>query len=131
METTLASLSRRYQAALHKHLDRRRRASSQAADRLGREALDMGLETLDLARIHEKALIALFSPRHSPGTRNGMIKRAQSFFVEALTRIEKTHRASMEANLKLNKLNQTLRQRTAELAAKNRQLRSWLPRIGN
>jgi signal transduction histidine kinase len=123
METTLASLSRRYQAALHKHLDQRRRASSQAADRLGREALDMGLETLDLARIHEKALIALFSPKHSPGTRNGMIKRAQSFFVDALTRIEKTHRASMEANLKLDKLNQTLRRRTEELAAKNRQLK--------
>jgi len=123
METKLASLSRRYQAALQKHLDRQQRASPQAADRLGREALDMGLETLDLAKIHEQALAVLTSSSRSFGSKDGMLKRAQTFFVEALTRIEKTHRAAMETNLKLNKLNQTLRQRTVELAAKNRQLK--------
>ena len=123
METKLASLSRRYQAALQKHLDRQQRASPQAADRLGREALDMGLETLDLAKIHEQALAVLTSSSRSFGSKDGMLKRAQTFFIEALTRIEKTHRAAMETNLKLNKLNQTLRQRTVELAAKNRQLK--------
>ena len=77
METKLTSVSRRYQAALLRHLKQGPQASLGSADGLGREALDMGLETLDLARIHEQTLIALVSPSYSPGTRDGMIKRAQ------------------------------------------------------
>ena len=77
METKLAGLSRRYQAALQEHIEQGPRASPQSADGLGRRALAIGLETLDLARIHEQALMALVSPSYSPGTRDGMIKRAQ------------------------------------------------------
>ena len=77
METKLTGLSRRYQTALQKHLGQGPRASPQSADGLGRQALTMGLETLDLAKIHEQARIALVPPRYSPGTRDGMIKRAQ------------------------------------------------------
>jgi signal transduction histidine kinase len=123
METKLAGLSRRYQAALKKHLDQENRASPQSADRLGRAALDMGLETLDLAKIHEQALGALISPKQSSGITNGAIKRAQTFFAKAVTRIEETHKAAVEANGQLSQANQTLRQRTKELAAKNRQLK--------
>jgi len=77
MESKLTGLSRRYQAALQKHLKQGPRASQQSADGLGRQALAIGLETLDLAKIHEQALIALVSPSYSPGTRDGMVKRAQ------------------------------------------------------
>lgn len=77
MEAKLTSLSRRYQAALQKHLTQGPRASLRSADGLGREALTMGLETLGLARIHEQARIALVPPSVSAGTRDGMIKRAQ------------------------------------------------------
>jgi signal transduction histidine kinase len=128
METKLANLSRRYQAALLRHLKQGPRASLQPADGLGREALDMGLETLDVARIHEQALIVLMSPSRSSGTKDGTLKRAQTFFVEALTRIEKTHRAAMEANVHLNQLNRTLRRRTVELAAMNRRLKGEILR---
>ena len=92
METKLASLSRRYQAALLRHLEQGPRASLRSADGLGREAVDLGLETLDLARIHEQALMALVLPSRSSGARDGMIKRAQAFFAEAVTPMEKTHR---------------------------------------
>jgi signal transduction histidine kinase len=128
METKLTNLSRRYQAALRRHLQQGPRASLRSADGLGREALDMGLETLDLAKIHEQALVALMSPSHSPGARDGTIRRAQTFFGEALTRIEKTHRAAMEANVRLNQLNRTLHRRTVELAATNRQLKKEIVR---
>lgn len=77
METKLTGLSRRYQAALQKHIAQGPRVNPQSAEGLGRQALAIGLETLDLARIHEQALIALASPSYSPGTRDGMIKRAQ------------------------------------------------------
>jgi signal transduction histidine kinase len=99
-----------------------------SADQLGREALDLGLETLDLAKIHEQALGVLMSPGRSDGTTDGMAKRAQTFFVEALTRIEKTHRAALEANLRLSQQNQTLGRRTGELAAANRQLKKEIGR---
>ena len=128
METKLANLSRRYQAALQRHLQQGPQAGLRAAERLGREALDQGLETLDLARIHEQALVALMAPNRSFGAEDGVIKRAQAFFVEAVTRIEKTHRAAIEANGRLSQLNERLHQRTVELAAANRQLKKEIGR---
>jgi signal transduction histidine kinase len=128
METKLTGLSRRYQAALLRHLQQGPRTSSRSADGLGRQALDMGLETLDLARIHEQALIALVSPSYSSGTKDGMIKRAQTFFIKAVTPIEKTHRTTKEANVRLGQLNRTLRRRTVELAATNRHLKKEIVR---
>ena len=77
METKLTGLSRQYQAALQKHLEQGPRASLRSADGLGCRALAIGLETLDLAKIHEQALIALVSPSYSPGARDGMIKLSQ------------------------------------------------------
>jgi signal transduction histidine kinase len=128
METKLARLSRRYQAALLRHLQQGPQGSLRAADGLGREALNLGLETLELAKIHEQALVALIAPNHSFGAKDGMIKQAQMFFVEALTRIEKTHRAALEANVHLNQLNQTLCRRSVELAAKNQRLKKEIGR---
>ena len=77
METKLGSLSRRYQAALLRHLKQGPQAGLRSADGLGREALELGLETLDLAKIHEQALVALVPPSRSSETKDGMIKRAQ------------------------------------------------------
>jgi signal transduction histidine kinase len=84
--------------------------------------MTLGLETLDLARIHEQALIALVLPGCAPGTRDAMIRRAGKFFAEAITPIEKTHRTAREANASLNQMIQTLSQRSVDLAASNRQL---------
>jgi signal transduction histidine kinase len=128
MKTQLTGLSRRYQAALQEHLEQGSRASPQSAHRLGRQALAIGLETLDLARIHEQAMTALVSPRHSRGTRDGKIKQAQAFFIKAVTPIEKTHRATMEANVHLSRLNRALHRRTVELAATNRKLKREIVR---
>ena len=123
MEAKLNGLSRRYQAALKKHLDQGARASPPSADRFGHQALAVGLETLDLARIHEQALTALASSSSSRRTSNGMTKRAQAFFIRAVTPIERTHRTAMEANVRLSELNGTLRRRTGELTVANRQLK--------
>jgi signal transduction histidine kinase len=128
METKLTGLSRRYQAALRKRLGQGTRASPRSAYRFGRQALAIGLETLDLAKIHEQALIALASPSSSRPTRDGMIKRAQAFFTEAVTPIERTHRSTMEANVRLSQLNERLHRRTTELAAANRELKKEILR---
>jgi signal transduction histidine kinase len=85
--------------------------------------MTLGLEALDLANIHEQALIKLFLPGASHATRDAMVRRAGAFFADAITPIEKTHRIAREANTHLSEVNQSLRQRTGELAASNRQLK--------
>jgi len=122
MGRKLNGLSQRYVVALRKHLKQGPRASSQPAQGLGRRAMALGLETLDLARFHEQALITLVLPGYSPGTRDRMIRRAGTFFAEAITPIEKTHRAARDTNDQLVQLNQALHQRSADLTTSNRQL---------
>jgi signal transduction histidine kinase len=123
MTRKLTGLSRRYQAALRKHLKQGPRASLQPAQGLGRRAMTIGLETLDLARVHEQALITLVLPSYSPGARATMVRRAGTFFAEAITPIEKRHRTAREANAQLNRMIERLNQRKADLAVSNRQLK--------
>jgi signal transduction histidine kinase len=124
MARKLNGLAQRYVAALRKHLRQGPRAipPRATAQGLGRRAMTLGLETLDLARFHEQALITLILPSHSPDTRERMIRRAGTFFAEAITPIEKTHRAAREDNDQLVQLNQSLIQRSVDLIASNRQL---------
>jgi len=124
MARKLNGLAQRYVAALRKHLKEGSRAIPLrgTAQVLGHRAMALGLETLDLARFHEQALITLILPGYSPGTRERMIRRAGTFFAEAITPIEKTHRAAREDNDQLVQLNQSLIQRSLDLIASNRQL---------
>ena len=108
---------------LRKYLKQRSKPSLLAAQELGRAAVAIGLETLNLARIHELALAALVLPNISASSRDGMMKQAKIFFAEAITPIEKTHRAAQKASIHLSQLNETLNQRTVALAATNRQLK--------
>jgi signal transduction histidine kinase len=85
----------------------------------GRQAVALGLETLDVAKIHDKALATL----ESSGNRDGIIERAAFFFTEAITPIERTHRAALRANIRLSQLKKRLAQRTADLGALNRSLK--------
>jgi signal transduction histidine kinase len=122
MARKLNGLSQRYVVALRKHLKQGSGTSSPRAQGLGRRAMALGLETLDLARFHEQALITLVLPGYSAGTRDRMIRRAGTFFAEAITPIEKTHRTARVANAHLNQAIQALNQRSADLAASNRRL---------
>ena len=118
MKQKLIGLSQRYLVALRKHLKPGPRASLQPALRLGRQAVALGLETLELARIHERALATL----ELSNKKNGGIKRAEIFFYEAITPIVETHRAARQSKIDLHRLNETLVRRTLELATTNRRL---------
>ncbi|OYW31259.1 MAG: hypothetical protein B7Z47_01565 [Chthoniobacter sp. 12-60-6] len=111
-----AELSRLYLAALHQYLKEGPAASMAPAHALGHQAIAYGLETLDLARMHEVALVALVLPGYSSSTSDGMLGRAGLFFAEAITPIEETHRGARETNIHLNQMVQALNQRTLELA---------------
>ncbi|MGD1084948.1 MAG: histidine kinase [Verrucomicrobiota bacterium] len=118
MKHKLIGLSQRYARALRKHLKQGPRASLLPAVALGRQAVALGLETLELARIHEGA-VALLEP---PGGKNGIAKRAEIFFTEAIIPIVETHRAAREGRIQLGQLNEALRRRTVELALTHQKL---------
>jgi len=124
MKPDLIRLSARYLAALRKHLEPGRPASPVPALRLGRRAVGLGLETLDLARVHEQALVAL----NLSNRENARVTLAAAFFSDAITPIIETHRAARQSKIDLGRLNDTLNQRTLELAAANRQLQRGILR---
>jgi len=119
MKRKVIALSQRYASALRKHLREGPRASLRPARGLGRQAVAMGLETLDVAKIHEEVLATL----EASSSRDGIIRRAEIFFTEAITPIEKTHGAALKTNARLHQLHKTLVRRTVDLAAANRSLK--------
>ncbi len=124
MKRKLIALSRQYVTALRKHLRRGQRADLQPALGLGRRAVGLGIETLELARIHEDALVTL----EADSAKDGIQKRAEIFFTEAIIPIIETHRAARQSRIQLNRLNEKLGRRTVELAVTHRQLQRGIVR---
>jgi signal transduction histidine kinase len=118
------ALQRPYETALRRHLKLGTAASLQSARKLGRRALALGLETLDLAQLHEQAFVSVIeaSPAGSSAARNRYIKRAGQYFAQAILPMEETHRTAVQATNRLTEMNQALAQRTRELTATNRKL---------
>jgi signal transduction histidine kinase len=117
-----AKFSRRYQAGLRACLKQRSGAQLQRARGMGQQALAAGLRTLDIARLHEQILVTRILPSHPAHKRAALIKRAGTFFTEAITPIEKIHRGARDAAVHLNQIVEMLSQRTVELAASNLEL---------
>lgn len=124
MKQELTGLSRRYALALKKYLRQGPRATVHPARRLGLQAVKLGLETLDVAKVHETTLAGL----EGSGSRDGIIKRAEIFFTEAVSPIEKTHHAAIKANADLSQVNETLDRRAFDLIATNRSLKQNIVR---
>jgi len=118
------TLSQSYASALRKHLVQGPRASLRSALALGRQAVAQGLETLDLARIHEQAVLMLGFPK----TKNPSTTLALNFFNTANAPIEETHHAARQNETNLSRLTEKLGQRTEELAASHRQLQRGVVR---
>lgn len=124
MKQELIDLSRRYVTALRTYLKRGAQDNLQPALTLGRQAVALRLETLELARVHERALAALKLSK----SKDGLARRAEIFFTEAIAPIVETHRAARQSKNELSRLNGTLDRRTAELAATNHQLQRGIIR---
>jgi signal transduction histidine kinase len=124
MKQKPSAFSQSYVTALRRQLKQGPQASLQPALGLGRAAVALGLETLDLARIHEQALATL----ELSNTKNGFTKLAGLFFTEANTLIEETHHAARQTKVHLSKLMTKLGERTEELADSNRQLQQGVVR---
>lgn len=105
MKRKLIGMSQRYVAALRRHLKLGPRASLQPASRLGQQAVALGLETPELARIHERALAAL----EATSGKKGLLQRARIFFTEAVIPVVQTHRAVMQSQSDLARLKRSVR----------------------
>ena len=116
------NLSERYRMALQVHLKAGRPGSLGPARGLGDQALAAGMQTLDLAKLHEQILVTEVLPGLRAGKRSALIKQAGIFFAAAITPIEKTHRSGRQAADLLKKFIETLSRRTVELAASNLEL---------
>lgn len=123
IESKLNDFERRYEDALRRYVTHAAKAKPASAVKLGREALTLGLEILDLARIHEEAMITQVAGAESAGTRDRILHRAWSFFSEAISPMEETHRTAVGANARLSQLNQALVERTKDLSVSNRKLK--------
>ncbi|MEY2409338.1 MAG: two-component system, NarL family, sensor histidine kinase DegS [Verrucomicrobiota bacterium] len=122
MKRQLRNLSRRYQLALRKHLKNGRPTSLESARGLGSQALAAGLQTLDLAKLHEHTLVTDVLVGCPPGRQAALIKAAGAFFALAITPIEDTQRRGQTATDQLKKSIEALSQRTVELAVSNLEL---------
>jgi signal transduction histidine kinase len=118
MKPNIIRLSQRYATALRAHVQSESGAGLKPALELGRQAAALGLKPLELARIHEQAIATLKLSQR----KDGMVRRAKTFFTEALTPIVATQDATHQSQKDLQQLNETLNRRTRELATTNRRL---------
>ena len=118
MKQKLINFSERYATALRTCVTPGSKFALPVAVALGQQAVALGIETLDLARMHEQALNQLNPDAH----KRRATPKANKFFTEVNTLIEETHQSARQAEVCLNRMKESLGQRTVELAATNRQL---------
>ena len=122
MKTKLPAFARSYLEALRHHLEDGSATVPASAKELGLRAVDLGLDILDLAKVHEEALIDVVSPDEAIRGRKKLIRHAGKFFADAIAPIELTHQGSLEANRHLKIMVDELVQRTDDLADSNQVL---------
>lgn len=119
MNQSLFELSRQYVAALRRYLQLEPGASLRPALKLGRQAMALGLETLDLARMHVQATATLKLASRT----NRLTKQAGIFLTEALVPFVGTHRSSRQGKTAPEGTDATMGQGGTKMAAKNLQLK--------
>lgn len=125
-KTNTVEWSQRYRKALTRYLLQRLPLNLKPALELGSQAAKLGMETLELAQIHEQSLQSSIPPGCSARTRKGLITRAKNFFDETNSAIEKTHEAALKKEGRVNQLTQTLQSRTAESKASLQRLKKGI-----
>jgi len=123
IDSPMSKLSADYLAALRLHGDDDGLETHlQMARKLGAAAVELGLGTLGLAKLHDAALTTILSAPTLAASKDATTSRASIFFNEAILPIEKTHRSALEAAVELHGINADLDQRTADLAASQRKV---------
>jgi hypothetical protein len=114
--------ARRYQTALRNYLRPGPGLSLQPVRVLGGQAVTLGLEPLDLAGVHEQAIVRLGAAGGTGQVRRRMVLRAKRFFAEAIVPLERTHLAARRDDVRVAQLTRTLGRRKREAAVSARLL---------
>jgi PAS domain S-box-containing protein len=122
MNNSWNSLSKQYRRTMRSYLAEEQEATLHQAYELGRNAAATGLGVLDVAKIHQTAMLDLLRPALNSENTARILNAGETFFLEVLSPYEVTHRGFREANLKLHRLIETLEERNAKLAAINQEL---------
>ncbi len=122
MKQQLIQLSRRYATALRKHLQPGSVDLRPAAASLGRQLVALGLETLDLAHIHEQAVLQL----ELTAMPAGLTQRATDFFRQAMVPLFEAHHAMRKAREELARTKEMLGRRTDQLATSKLRLQQGI-----
>jgi len=123
MKNQSKPLHKRYEKALAAHLDGSAESDLSIARELGGGAVKIGMETLDLARLHEQVMLVLLDGK-PPALKLSMTARGRAFFAEVMTRIEGNRLGTREATAQLKTMTETLTRRTKELATRNEELKN-------
>ncbi len=97
MNTTLDNLAQSYSASLREHLNGAGESALKRAYELGREAIASGLGGLDLARVHQDALLQLLKEAQGAEQIGRIVHMATGFLLECLSPLEMAHRGFKEA----------------------------------
>ncbi len=115
MSTQYQKLAERYGKTLTSYVEGAGEAALQSAYEIGRQAVQAGLGCLDIAQIHEEALLGTLLGASTPEVSSKIAKLGSDFLAQSLSPYEMTHRGFQEVILDLSK-------RAVELAAVNRRL---------
>jgi two-component system cell cycle sensor histidine kinase/response regulator CckA len=107
---TLNELEKQYALALQNYLAGGGEMALERAYELGREAIADKLGILDMAIVHQRALVRVLPRTLTPQESSETIKKAAQFFAESLAPFEMTFRGFQESITELNNLNKTLEQ---------------------
>jgi signal transduction histidine kinase len=110
----LTALSEAYATALRDYLEHGGEAPLFKAYQIGRSALAAGLGALEVAAVHQEALVKDLLQMLAPEASSETARRAAAFFAEALAPFEANRRGFEEATGVLRGLNQNLERRVED-----------------
>ena len=111
-----------YLAKLRKYLKKKDGSDAKEALALGVRAVAENMSTLDLAILHQNAIVDLADEFIFAASGNGRLKQACVFFAKALVPMEKYQRDTRKTNQRLLQHNEFLRLHAAALALSNKNL---------
>jgi signal transduction histidine kinase len=120
----IPKLSRAYRMALREYLNQAPDSDISPARDLGVQAMGMGLKGLDLARLHEDALIQVVMQFIPIPPDYDLVKEAGLFFDAVIHQIEGSDRISHGPNTQLLTSVRKLQRKTLDLATANKKLKS-------
>lgn len=106
----LCGLEKQYSLALQDYLAGRGETALEHAYELGRKAIADKLGILDMAIVHQRALVRVLPRTLTPQESSDTIKKAAQFFAESIAPFEMTFRGFQESIAELHNLNRTLEQ---------------------